>query len=84
MLKRGFPLFYYFQLEDVDQDLLENSDRSEKDDRGKKVFYHVKSGERQQDNAAWVYEKPSDEAPENLENYIAFEWKAMDSLAGRG
>lgn len=80
MLRRNFPLVYYFPKDDVNMDLLEKAGQSsESDDWGNPSVWHLKLDNKKTENAAWSYEKPTDKAPENIQNYIAFKWDAMDS-----
>ena len=76
MESRG-ELDYYFPIEDVRMDLLEESTYVEKSGyRGARKFWHVKVGDRMAENAAWTYE-PKESRPD-FTGYLAFKWKAMD------
>ena len=80
MLRRGFPLVYFFPRYDINMELLEKGDqKSESDEWGKKVYWHIKNGSRTEENGAWSYEKPARGAPENLKKYMAFRWSAMEA-----
>ena len=80
MLKRTFPPVYYFPREDVREKFLEKSNENSKSDEwGKRIYYHVKTDSKTAENAAWSYENPTEQAPADLENFFAFEWKAMDT-----
>ncbi len=79
MLKREFPMAYFFPQEDVQIQFLEESHQSSKSDAwGNPLYMHVKTGSKVAEHAAWSYKKPTDHAPSDIEGYIAFEWDAMD------
>ncbi len=80
MLRRGFPLAYFIPRYDINMDWLEKGDqRSESDEWGKKIYWHIKNSSRTVENGAWSYEKTDRGAPENLRQYMAFKWGAMDA-----
>ena len=77
MLESPGEVDYYFPIEDVRQDLLQESDYSETSGyRGTRRFWHVQVGDHVVENAAWSYH-PKDRRPD-LSGYIAFKWRAMD------
>ncbi len=79
MLKRGFPLVYYFPRKDVNMDLLERNNQGDQSDNwGSKISWHIGTKEKKAENAAFSYEKPADKAPRDIEKYVAFQWNAMD------
>jgi uncharacterized protein (DUF427 family) len=70
---------YYFPREDVLMDNLQTSQHSDRSpSKGVAVFWHLKVGDQQAENAAWNYPHPPSGAPD-LEDYIAFEWAKMGS-----
>lgn len=80
MLKRGFPLWYFFPRYDIDMELLEKSrEETENDKWGSIIKWNLKAGGKTAKNAARSYENPSENAPENIDRYIAFNWDAIDS-----
>ncbi len=80
MLKRGFPLVYFFPRYDINMELLEKSQQSDTaDDWGNATRWHVKTDGKTAENAAWSYEEPTNKAPGSIEKYIAFKWEAMDA-----
>jgi len=80
MLKRKFPMVYFFHQQDVNMELLEAGEQSSKsDDWGKHTNWHIKTDGKKTENAAWSYERTTENAPENIEKYIAFKWGAMDA-----
>ena len=79
MLMPGLPAVYYFPEKHVCMDLLERSDhKSHSENLGEASYWHLRAGDKRVENAAWCYESPTEQAPENLSKYIAFDWKAMD------
>jgi uncharacterized protein (DUF427 family) len=72
----GLPV-YYFPLEDVRQDLLEPSDRTETSSiLGKRSFWHLRVGDRFVENAAWRFEPP--EGGPAIGRFVAFYWDRID------
>jgi uncharacterized protein (DUF427 family) len=64
---------YYFPPEDVRQELLEPSDRTETSQlKGTARFWTVRVGERVAQNSAWSWSEPL------LEGHVALDWHAMD------
>lgn len=79
MLKRKFPMVYFFPKEDVKVPLVEKGKTdSHNDDWGTSISHHVTVNGKIAENAAWTYEKPGNAAPENIENYTAIKWDSMD------
>lgn len=67
---------YYVPLDDVRQDLLTPSERTERSpSRGTARYFNLKAGGREAPDAAWQYE---DSPMEALRSLIRFEWSAMD------
>lgn len=80
MLKRKFPMVFFFPQDDVNMELLEAAGQSSRSDEwGAHTAWHVKTDYKKAENAAWSYEKPTTKAPENIDKYIAFNWHAMDA-----
>jgi len=80
MMKRGFPPWYFIPRYDINMELLDkNTEESDKDEWGNIVKWHLNSNGRTAKNAAWSYEKPFENAPLNVEKYMAFKWEAIDS-----
>ena len=69
----GSRLHYYFPPEDVRREYLQETGRSGK---GRQTW-HVKSGDKLADNAAWSYQAVREELA-GIEGYIAFRWDKMD------
>jgi uncharacterized protein (DUF427 family) len=64
---------YYFPPEDVRQDLLEPSDRTESSPlKGTARFWSVRAGDRLARDAAWSWSAPL------LEGHVGLDWNAMD------
>jgi uncharacterized protein (DUF427 family) len=79
-LLRSRPPVYYFPEEDVQRDALVPSEHTiQEEGLGRASFWHVRANSRQTEDAAWQIREPHKEAPEGIESYIAFEWKAMDA-----
>ncbi len=80
MLKRDFPMVYFFPRADVNVELLSKSGKnSEEDEWGEKSWWNINTGGKITENAAWSYNETSKAAPENLKKFIAFDWNAMDN-----
>lgn len=78
MMLRGMPPVYYFQAKDVKINQLRESEHEMRDKRfGRKKFWHLMADDKLIENAAWSYIEP--EIFPEIENYVAFEWNAMDS-----
>jgi uncharacterized protein (DUF427 family) len=70
---------YYFPQKDVQMDLLSRSDRVLQDShKGKASYWTLTAGNAVAENAAWTYSEQPADAPA-LEDYVAFEWPAMDA-----
>lgn len=66
---------YYFPLEDVRTELLEESAHTTEDERkGEATYWHARVGERLAENAVFAYRG----AP-LLSGHVAFDWNAMDA-----
>ncbi|WNC60275.1 DUF427 domain-containing protein [Thermosynechococcus sp. QS41] len=84
VLETSHPPVYYFPPEDVQvQYLLPSARQTFCEWKGQGAYYHVKVGDRQADNAAWYYPKPTPAfAP--ICNYIAFYAALMDECTVDG
>lgn len=70
---------YYFPLDDVQQDLLQPTDRAvEHPDLGPASYWTVHSNGKQAANAAWGFKSPA-EGAETLKDHITFRWAEMDA-----
>ena len=79
MLKRQFPMVYFFPHDDVKAGYFEKSKLEDKtDDWGTSSSRHVVVEGKTAEDAAWIYEQPNDKAPENLNSYVALKWEKMD------
>ncbi|HKL33198.1 MAG TPA: DUF427 domain-containing protein, partial [Tangfeifania sp.] len=68
MLKRGFPLWYFFPRYDIDMELLEKSgDETENDKWGSIIKWNLKADGKTAQNAARSYENLSENAPEGID-----------------
>ncbi len=68
---------YYFPVEDVRMDLLEENRREEAEAKGTTVYHTLRVGDDAAD-AAWRHVDPPASA-DFLEDLIAFDWDAMDA-----
>ncbi|AHB87540.1 protein of unknown function DUF427 [Thermosynechococcus sp. NK55a] len=84
VLETSHPPVYYFPPEDVQSQYLVPSARQTFCEwKGQGAYYHVKVGDRQAENAAWYYPKPTPAfAP--IRNYIAFYAALMDECTVDG
>ncbi len=84
VLETSHPPVYYFPPEDVQaQYLVPSSRQTFCEWKGQGAYYHVKVGDRQANNAAWYYPKPTPAfAP--IRNYIAFYAGLMDECTVDG
>ncbi len=74
----GYPPVYYFPLEDVRADLLQETEHEATCPyKGVARYWTVAVGDRREENAAWSYPQPLPSAPD-LSRYVAFTWEAMD------
>jgi uncharacterized protein (DUF427 family) len=79
LFEQGHLPVYYLPLEDVRQDLLEETGRHTTCPRkGEATYYTVRAGDRVAENAAWRYPEPIDDCPD-ISGHVAFYWSAMDS-----
>ena len=76
MLESPGEADYYFPLQDVRQDFLQESEYAEKSGyRGTRRFWHLQVGDQLLKNAAWTYDEQ--EHRPDFSGMIAFKWKAM-------
>ncbi len=69
---------YYFPIEDIRHDLLEESDHTTHCPfKGDASYYSVKAGGKVAENSVWYYPEPL-ESFSPLKGYAAFYWDAMD------
>jgi uncharacterized protein (DUF427 family) len=69
---------YYFPIEDVRKDLLEESDHATYCPfKGNASYWSVRVEGRVAENAVWSYPEPIDSAPP-IAGYVAFYWRMMD------
>jgi uncharacterized protein (DUF427 family) len=79
LFEKGHLPVYYFPLEDVDRDLLEDSDTHTTCPRkGEASYYTVRAGDRVVQDAAWRYPEPIEACPD-ISGHVAFYWSKMDS-----
>ena len=79
-LLRGRPPVYYFPSDDIEWDFLQESDHTSSEPAlGEAKYWHVTAGDRTVKNAAWQYTAPPDEAPPEIDDYVAFDWEAVDT-----
>jgi uncharacterized protein (DUF427 family) len=72
------PVFY-FPLEDVRMDLLEETDhRSFSPLKGEASYWTIRAGSRVAEHAAWSYADPLPDGP-GVKGYLAFYWHLMDA-----
>jgi uncharacterized protein (DUF427 family) len=78
MHETGHLPVYYFPVEDVRMELLEESDHTTHCPfKGEASYWSVKVGEKVSENAVWGYPEPIDSAPP-IAGYLAFYWRMMD------
>ena len=78
MRETRLPIAYYFPREDVRMDLLERTDRQTHCPfKGNASHWSIRVGENVEENVAWSYEAPFDEA-RMVGDYIAFYWDRID------
>jgi uncharacterized protein (DUF427 family) len=69
---------YYFPMEDVRMEFLEESEhKTSCPFKGEASYWSVRVGEKVAENAVWSYPEPIDSAPP-LAGYLAFYWNKMD------
>jgi uncharacterized protein (DUF427 family) len=74
----GLLPVYYFPIEDVRMELLEESDHTTHCPfKGDASYLSVRTGDKVAENAAWSYPEPIDSAPP-IAGYLAFYWRTMD------
>lgn len=74
----GLLPVYYFPIEDVRTEFLEDGDRTTHCPfKGDARYWNVRVGDEVNENGAWNYPEPKDGAPD-LSGYVAFYWNAMD------
>ena len=79
LFEKGHLPVYYFPLEDVREDLLEETDEHTTCPRkGEASYYTIRAGAKAAENAAWRYPEPIDDCPD-ISGHVAFYWNAMDS-----
>jgi uncharacterized protein (DUF427 family) len=78
MHEAGLLPVYYFPIEDVRMDLLEESAHTTHCPfKGDASYWSVRVGERVAENAVWGYPEPIDSCPP-IAGYLAFYWRKMD------
>lgn len=78
MHEKGLLPVYYFPVEDVRMDLLEETDRTTHcPHKGDASYWSVRVGQRVEENAAWSYPEPIESCPP-IAGYLAFYWRRMD------
>jgi len=78
LFERDHLPVYYFPLADVDQALLQRSERTTHCPRkGDASYWSVRVGDRVAADAVWGYETPIEEAA-GLAGHVAFYWKQFD------
>lgn len=78
LFRGGGPPVYYFPKDDVRQDALTATGRTETNARGTMALFDVRAGERIAEGAAWEYTETADDAP-FLAGMLAFRWGEMDA-----
>jgi uncharacterized protein (DUF427 family) len=69
---------YYFPIEDVRRDLLEESEtRTQCPHKGDARYWSLRVGSRSEPDAVWAYDDPLESAS-FLRGYVAFYWRALD------
>jgi uncharacterized protein (DUF427 family) len=70
---------YYFPLEDVRQEFLEETDHHTYSLlKGEASYWTIRVGDRVAENAAWSYASPPPTAP-RVNGYVAFYWNTMEA-----
>lgn len=78
MIENKYKLDYYFPVEDVQMNLLEKSQHTERSPmKGTASFWNLKVGTKVAENAAWTYLETQEDRPD-MKEYIAFQWDIMD------
>jgi uncharacterized protein (DUF427 family) len=79
LFEKGHLPVYYFPLEDVREDLLEESDKHTHCPRkGEASYWTIRAGGKVAENAVWRYPEPIEDCPD-ISDHVAFYWNAMDS-----
>ncbi len=79
LLRDGGPPVYYFPEDDVRRDLLVPSDHTtESPNKGTATFWHLKTGDRTVENAAFAYAAPPEDSS-FLKGHISLVWGKMDA-----
>ncbi len=78
LFRGGGPPVYYFAKDDVRQDALTATGRTETNARGTMSLFDVRVGERSVEGAAWEYTETADDVP-FLAGTVAFRWGEMDA-----
>jgi uncharacterized protein (DUF427 family) len=75
----GLLPVYYFPVEDVRMELLEESDHTTHCPfKGNASYWSVRVGDRVAENAVWGYPEPTDSCPP-ISGHVAFYWNRMDA-----
>ncbi len=70
---------YYFPVEDVRWEHLEQSDHtSHCPYKGDATYHHVVVGDQRRENAVWRYDQPIEECPD-ISGYVSFWWDRVDA-----
>lgn len=78
MRESGYDIHYFFPLDDVRAELLQESDFSKESRvRGNSQHWHVQVGDRVAEEAAFTYPEQKEGRPD-FSGYVAFDWGAMD------
>jgi uncharacterized protein (DUF427 family) len=78
MHEAGLLPVYYFPIEDVRMELLEESDHTTHCPfKGDASYWSVRVGDRVAENAVWSYPEPIDSCPP-IAGYLAFYWRKVD------
>jgi uncharacterized protein (DUF427 family) len=79
LFEKGHLPVYYFPLEDVREDLLEESEKHTHCPRkGEASYWTIRAGGKVAENAVWRYPEPIEDCPD-IAGHVAFYWNAMDS-----
>ncbi|MGF1504218.1 MAG: DUF427 domain-containing protein [Chloroflexi bacterium] len=74
-----FKLFYFFPKDDVNHDLLVESDHVEESGlRGRREHWHIEAGDRRVENGAFAYVEEKENRPD-LRAYVGIEMAAPDA-----
>jgi len=79
LFEKGHLPVYYFPLEDVREELLQESDKHTHCPRkGEASYWTIRAGGKVAENAVWRYPEPIEDCPD-ISDHVAFYWNAMDS-----